>query len=150
MSIGYHDRTYRPLAHPERNQTLQRLARFGYVAKGGIYLLIGVLALLAAFGESEGQIGGSQQAVQRLAATPFGDVLCVMVGIGLLAYAAWRAVEAVLDVRNEGTDSKGLAKRAGYAGSALMNAAVGVFALDIVIGSGSGGGGGGASTFAAS
>lgn len=147
MSVGYHDRTFRPVAHPERSQTLQKLARFGYLMKGGIYGLIGILALLAAFGESEGQVGGQKEAVTRMSATPFGDVLCVMAGIGLLAYAGWRAIEAVLDVRDEGTDSKGLAKRAGYAGSALMNGAVGVFALDLAFGFG-GSGNGGASTFA--
>jgi hypothetical protein len=141
MSVGYPQQIRRPIARPHRSEMLRKLARFGYLAKGVVYALIGVLALLAAFGEG-GQVGGGPEAVRTLAAQPFGMALCVAVGIGLLAYAGWRFAEAALDLRSEGTSSEGIAKRLGYAASGLMNGAVGVLALDIVIGSGSSGSGG--------
>jgi hypothetical protein len=103
-----------------------------------------VLAVLAAIGEG-GEVGGGAETVRTIAAQPFGLVLCVVVGIGLLAYALWRFLEAGLDLRNKGTSSEGITKRLGYAGSGLANGAVGVLALDIVFGSG--GQGGGASTW---
>jgi hypothetical protein len=144
MSVGYPQQIRRPLAQPQRSEMLRKLARFGYLTKGVIYVLIGVLAVLAAIGAG-GQVGGGADTVRTIAAQPFGLVLCVVVGIGLLAYALWRFLEAGLDLRNDGTSSEGITKRLGYAGSGLANGAVGVLALDIVFGSG--GQGGGASTW---
>jgi hypothetical protein len=147
MSVGYPHQIRRPAAQPQRSDRLRKMARFGYFIKGVVYVLIGVLAVLAAVGEG-GQVGGGPETVRTIAAQPFGHVLAVIVGIGLLGYAAWRFLEAALDLRNHGTDSGGIAKRLGSVGSGLMNGAVGVLALDIVLGSGSAGGGGdGASTF---
>lgn len=133
-------------ARPENSGLLRKLARFGYLTKGALYAAIGVLAVLAALGEG-GQVGGHGDVVRTAGHGPFGTVLLVVIGVGLLGYAAWRVVEAVLDVHADGRDGKGLAKRAGYLGSGLMNAAVGVLALDMVIGRGGAGGGGEPGTY---
>jgi hypothetical protein len=146
MSVGYPQQIRRPMAQPQRSDMVRKLARFGYLTRGVVYTLMGVLALLAAFGEG-GQVGGGPETVRTIAAQPFGYALAVVVGVGLLAYALWRFAEAALDLQGHGTDSKGITKRLGYAGSGLMNGAVGVLALDIVFGSGGGGGGDGASTY---
>ncbi|MEU7136078.1 DUF1206 domain-containing protein [Streptomyces sp. NPDC046261] len=69
-------------------------ARAGLVARGVLYLLVGVLALRIAHG------GGGEQAdrggaVQELAQKPFGQVLVWAVGIGLIGMALWRLSEVV-------------------------------------------------------
>jgi hypothetical protein len=135
MTTSYLPSSRGSLGAPERSDTVRALARFGYACKGIVYGLIGVLALLAAFGSEEGRVGGGGEAVRSIALAPFGQVLCVVVGIGLLAYAAWRIAEGALDLRMEGRDAKGIAKRLGHAGSGVANGALGVLALDIVIGS---------------
>lgn len=118
---------------------VEKLARAGYAAKGVVYGLIGVLALMAAFGEG-GQVGGGQQAIQTIGSQPFGQFLLVITGIGLASYAIWRFVQAALDPENVGTDAKGIAKRLGYTGSGLMYGALAILALQMGIGSGGGGG----------
>lgn len=72
----------------------QPLARVGLVAKGVVYGIVGVLALKLALGDG-GAATSNQGALQHLAGTTFGSILLVLLAIGLAAYAAWRAVQAV-------------------------------------------------------
>ncbi|MFI7385529.1 DUF1206 domain-containing protein [Streptomyces sp. NPDC049813] len=69
-------------------------ARFGLVARGVLYLLIGLLALRVAFG-GENQEADSSGAIRELAQQPFGKVLVWAVGIGLVGMALWRLSEAL-------------------------------------------------------
>lgn len=124
---------------------LTKGARFGLIAKGVVYSLIGILAIQAAVG-SGGRVGGSKEAVQYLGSQPFGQTLLVLVGIGLLAYAVWRIIMAVADTENDGSDASGVARRVGFAASGLVNAGIAITALQMAFGSS--GDGGGARTWA--
>jgi hypothetical protein len=119
---------------------VESLGRVGYAAKGIVYGLVGVLAVQVAVGAG-GSIGGEQNALQRIASAPFGKILLAAVGVGLLGYALWRAVQAALDPEHVGTDAKGIGTRVGYAVSALLHTALAVSALRMAIGSSGGGGG---------
>lgn len=90
------------------------LARFGYAAKGTVYIVIGIVSALGAF-EAGNQSTGSRGALQTILYQPFGQVLLGIVAIGLLGYAVWRFVEAIKDTENKGSDWKGIAVRIGYA-----------------------------------
>jgi len=125
---------------------LTKGARFGLIAKGVVYALIGILAIQAALGSAR-RVGGSKEAVQYLGSQPFGQALLVVVGIGLFAYAAWNFIMAVGDTENEGTGAMGIVKRLGFAASGVVNAAVAVTALQLALGSN--GEEGGAKTWAA-
>ena len=127
-------------AHPEQNQAIKGLARFGFLSKGVVYGLLGVLALLAAWGKG-GSTTDGEGSLQFLGSGPFGTVLVALVGIGLAGYALWRFIEAIRDPRHVGSDSKGLAKRASYAASGLFNGALAVTAFQLAFGNGSSGGG---------
>lgn len=113
------------------------LARTGYAAKGVVYGIIGVMALLAAFGKG-GDVLGSSGALRELASKPFGTPALLVTGVGLLAYSAYRLLCAFIDAEGEGEDGEGLAKRAGYFGSGAAYAALGIAALT-GLGGGSGG-----------
>lgn len=119
---------------------LTKGARFGLTAQGVVYALVGILAIKAAVG-SGGRVGGSKEAVQYLGSQPFGQVLLVLVGIGLFAYAAWRLIMAIVDTENDGSDASGIARRVGYAASGLVNAGIGITALQMALGSSDAGGG---------
>jgi hypothetical protein len=103
-----------------------------------VYVTLGLIALQAARGG--GQAEDTRGAIARLSAQPGGDVLVTLVGIGLLAYAVWRFIEAATGAEGEGSDAKGVAKRVGHAGSGLLYGALGVSALRIARGGGEGGG----------
>ena len=119
---------------------LERFGRFGYAAKGVVYGLIGALAVQVAFGVG-GQTTDSQGALQRIAQAPFGQVMLVAVGVGLVGYVLWRIIQAIMDTENKGTDAKGIATRGGYFISGLIYAGLALSAFQIAFGSGGGGAG---------
>lgn len=122
--------------HP--SEWVERLARFGYAAKGVVYGIVGLLAAQAAFGRG-GKTTDTQGALQAIVTQPFGKVLLSLVAIGLIGYVIWRFVQAIKDPENKGTDAKGLAQRLGYAVNGLIYASLAFSAVAIVLGSGRGG-----------
>ena len=88
-----------------------RLGRFGLVAKGVVYLIIGALAIQAAFGTG-GEVTDRDGALRAVLRQPFGGVLLGLLAIGLLAYMLWRIVQAVANPEREPHDLKGSVKRA--------------------------------------
>jgi uncharacterized protein DUF1206 len=128
--------------HAERTVSpfIERLARVGYVAYGVVYVLVGVLAVRAAFGGG-GRTTGQEGALRSILLAPLGRVLLGMVTIGLLAYVMWRLFQGFLDPENEGRDAKGILKRFDHVINGLFHAALAFSAGQLVLGSGGGGGG---------
>jgi hypothetical protein len=118
---------------------LVRLGRFGYVAKGIVYTLIGVLAVMAAVGAG-GQTTDSTGALHRIGQAPFGRYLLLAIGVGLVGYAVWRFVQAFLDTENKGTNAKGIAVRASYFAIGVAHVGLAIPAFAFVFGSGDNGG----------
>ncbi|MFC9292799.1 DUF1206 domain-containing protein [Streptomyces sp. NPDC057011] len=110
-------------------------ARCGLVARGVLYVLVGVLAVRMAFGDS-GQQADRMGALQELAGKPFGGVLVWAVGIGLVCMMLWRLSEAVFGAA--GPDGGKAAKRLASAARAVFYAVVAFSVLSFAAGSGSG------------
>lgn len=110
-----------------------KLARLGYAAKGLVYLIIGGLALQVAFGTG-GKTTDSRGALYEIVTQPFGQILLGVVAVGLFAYALWRLVAAAKNPEN-----KGAVARIGYVVSSLAHVALGIAAVQIIVGSGGGG-----------
>jgi hypothetical protein len=70
------------------------LARAGFIARGVMYALIGILALEIAFG-NPGHKADQSGAVRVVASTPFGEVLLWLLVIGFAGMALWRLSEAL-------------------------------------------------------
>lgn len=118
---------------------VELLARFGYAAKGVVYVVIGVLALRVAFGEG-GQLTSGEGAIHTIAQQPFGRILLGLIVVGLIGYVIWRFVQSVLDVENYGTDAKGIFKRIALGISAITYGSLAWYSWSILSGSGGGGG----------
>lgn len=143
---GTFDQAERAVRSAARNPWVERLARFGYAARGTVYAVIGLLAIQAAFGGGRGaleQQATTEGALQRIAEQ--SRLLIVLVAIGLAGYALWRFVQAFLDPENKGTDPKGLAKRGAMLASGIVYAGLALFAARIISGSGGASSGGGGS-----
>jgi fumarate reductase subunit D len=99
------------------------LARAGLTARGIIYLLIGLVAILVAVGHSTQQ-ADQQGALQLLAGKPYGLVALVLLGIGFAGYALWRLSEAVFGVTGDkpgaGPRLRSLARAVVYAFFAFL------------------------------
>lgn len=116
---------------------VERLARFGYAAKGVVYGIVGLLAAQAAFGAG-GKTTDTQGALQEIVTQPFGQILLALVAIGLFGYVIWQFVQAIKDPEHKGTDAKGILQRIGYAISGIIYAGLALSAVRIILGSGGG------------
>lgn len=128
------------LTLPGGRNAIERLARFGYGARGVVYGLVGGLALLAAWGG--GRPGDSHDALRTLLVGPFGAPLVGLIALGLLAFALWRAVEAVTDADRRGVSAKGLVVRGAHLVSAILYLGLSGTAASLCLGLGFGGGDG--------
>ncbi|NJO80558.1 MAG: DUF1206 domain-containing protein [Cyanobacteria bacterium RM1_2_2] len=127
----------RAAAHP----WVEKLARFGYAAKGVVYFVVGLLAAQAAFGVG-GQITDTEGALQTIVTQPFGKFLLALVTVGLVGYVVWRMVQTVLDPEHsdEQTNAKQVARRIGSALSGFAYAGLAITAVKLILGNGGGNG----------
>ena len=123
------------LAHPLRHNPVGNLAqdhpaivrfgRAGWFAKGVVYLVAGVLALLVAAkaldwsrtATAPNQEASPTGALKTIAQMSGGAALMWVLAIGMLIYAGWRVVSALLP---GGGDAKAVVKRIGYLVSAVI------------------------------
>jgi hypothetical protein len=119
-----------------RNPAFEWLARAGFVARGLIYGIIGILARELAVGAG-GKPASQQGALTTIAQQPFGKVLLILVAAGLAGYASWRIVRALLGHGPEASDS-GFERVTALASGAVY-AALCAAAVNILLDSGSGG-----------
>lgn len=120
------------------NSWVERLVRFGYIIRGLLYIVVGVLAIEVALGQG-GTTTGKGGAIAAIAAQPFGKLLLALTAVGLVGYSLWGFIRAILDPMHKGTDPKGIAQRIGYAVSGLTYGALLIPTVQFLIGSGGGG-----------
>jgi Domain of Unknown Function (DUF1206) len=70
-------------------QWVRRLGMFGYIAKGAVVGIVGILLAIAAFQADPDEAGGLDRALKTLAAQPFGVIALVVVAIGLAAFGIY-------------------------------------------------------------
>lgn len=113
------------------NAVLEFLMRGGYAARGVVFLIVGALALYAAFSGAPPE--GSTGALQELSARPFGMAMLAVVAAGLFAYMLWRFVDAFLDLENDGASPTGLVARTANFISGVTQAVLGATAVTIIV-----------------
>lgn len=114
---------------------MEKAARLGFLAKGLVYALIGLLAVQVAFGASERT--DQKGALQTIAEKPGGSIVLWLMVVGFAAYAVWRLSEAAWGRRDETDEKKRTAKRIGSAINGLVYLFFGVLAFKTVTGSSS-------------
>jgi hypothetical protein len=124
------------------NPWIERLVRLGYAVRGLLYGVVGVLAFDVVLGRG-GATTDKNGALATIAAQPFGKFLLILIVVGLIGYALWGFIRAVLDPLQRGTDPKGIAQRIGYVVSGLSYGALILPTVGLITGSGNGGGGNG-------
>jgi len=126
----------------EAEQTVRRarpwiklLARMGYAAKGAVYLLIGVTAILVAVGRRNGAEDFTGVLIQVFR-QPFGEALLTVLAVGLIGYAVWCLIQAVMDTENKGSGVFGIITRLFYAGVGIVYASIAWSAFELLTGTG--------------
>ncbi len=116
----------------EDHRYLKLLARMGYLAKGVVYSVVGILTASAVFGWfGINDVKGTRGAVEAIASQPFGNVLLVALIAGLAGYIVWRFSQAIADTENKGDDATGLAQRIGFVLSGTTYAALAYYAVSL-------------------
>jgi hypothetical protein len=110
------------------------LARAGLAARGVLYILIGLVAILVALGQSS-QEADQKGALQLLAGQPYGLAALWLLGIGFAGYALWRLSEAAFGVTGEGN---GAGARVKSLVRALIYAFFAYLTFQIIAGTGGG------------
>lgn len=122
-------RTVEQLAN--RHPGVVTVARLGWVAKGVVYGVLGLLAVSIALDRSSSERAGSGEASQsgavaEVASTSLGEATLYALAVGLLLYAAWRLASLVFPAENS---AKAWVTRGGYLVSAVVYLALAWSAL---------------------
>ena len=116
---------------------LQLLERVGYVARGALYVVVGVLALKVATSSAGGKATDLTGALVFLIGNQFGKFVLIVMVVGLAAYAVWGLIRAIFDPLHRGSDASGLMARLGFVTSAVSYGAIALFGLKLLMGTGS-------------
>jgi hypothetical protein len=122
--------------HAATNPLLQLLERLGYLVRGALYAVMGLLALGIALKVTGGQTTDLSGSLVFLVSNPFGKLTLVVVAVGLTAYSLWGFTRAIYDPLHRGKDAGGYMARLGFVSSAVSYAAIVFLALRILVGSG--------------
>jgi len=124
-----------------KDESVRKIARVGMFAKGVVYVILGILTAIYAFG-SGGQKAGKDSTLQFVYQQPFGKILLAILAAGLICYVVWRFIQAFRDPENKGDDKSGIGTRIGYAASGVLYGVLAFEAIRMLISSGGSGGGG--------
>jgi hypothetical protein len=114
----------------------ETFTRLGFAARGVLYLLVAYLPIAA------GRNSGSSDVLRSMADGGASRLALVVIALGLLAYGAWRALEAALDLEGAGGGAKGVMVRLGHGLSGAVHVMLGLLAAGLALGLvGQGGGG---------
>lgn len=112
------------------------LAKFGYVARGSVFLLVATLALLS---NLVGEHPESKSAISSMLNQPFGEIWVGVTSAGLFCFIAWLLAQAFADIDGHGADFKGFIIRASLLGSAVIYMGLGSHTLGPSLFAGGGG-----------
>ncbi|NYI69445.1 hypothetical protein GGQ54_000005 [Naumannella cuiyingiana] len=110
----------------QQSKPYQALVALGLVSYGIVHLLIAWIALQLAWGLGSGDASNTG-ALRQLAAQPFGNVLLIIVAVGLFALTLWQLLEAAIGHTHIETPKR-YARRAGSVGKAIIYLLLGISA----------------------
>src|SRR5687768_8219860 len=93
---------------------VDKLARFGHIVKGALYLIVGLLAVSAAVGVG-GRTTDPRGALHSVFSLPGGTFLLGATAAGLFGFAISRFFQAALNLDRHPRNAKGAVMRIGYA-----------------------------------
>lgn len=115
----------------DTDESFDLLARIGLVARGIVYLVLGVIVWNLARGDDDAGKPSTQGALGELAGKPFGGVLLVLLTVGLAAYAAACAAGAIRGTGGKRPGESDTSDRIVDAARAIVNGGLAVVAFRV-------------------
>jgi len=106
------------------------LGRVGIAARGVLYLILGILAIQFARGQTSSEEVSQTGAFAKLAEQPFGKFLLVALIVGLVALSLWRFIQAAVGDPVEGDEAK---DRLEFLGKGIVYAVLVVTAVKVAM-----------------
>ena len=110
------------------NDVLKKVAFTGYIAKGVVYGITGILTFLTT-SNMGGEKVGKLSVIDYLEQQKFGAFIVIFLGLGLLCYGSWRLIQGILDPEDIGSKPKDIATRIGFSISGIIYTVLGVIAI---------------------
>ena len=104
---------------------LTRVTRFGWLSKGLVFVIMGIIAVRVATTRWEQPDADATQtgALRVVAAQPFGSLLLVAMSLGLAVFTVWNLTQAVIRGSTD-LDAFGVLKRIGWFGLGIFYALI--------------------------
>ncbi len=114
----------------DENPWFEKLTAAGWIAKGTVYILMGLAAVSVARQSARSDEASPEGSLAQVSQAPFGRVLLSVLAVGLFLYFVWRSLSVVVIRGSELTD---WADRIGYSFSAIFYLFLGVSATRAVL-----------------
>lgn len=98
----------------------KKFAEFGFYTKGFLFIVIGILALMVAFGQQGGELADPTGALTVIAQLTYGKVLLIIFVFGALSHGGWNILRGAADVDNAGKNWQGIVKRCIAGGTGIF------------------------------
>lgn len=107
---------------------IKRVAQTGLVSKGAVYIMFGILIVLATY-TSEQPVGLMEIIQYVINLGWFGRLLVAFLAIGLFSYSAWKYAQMVLNVEGYDKDFRGYFVRITWLGPFVFYVVLGAHAV---------------------
>ena len=105
-----------------RHPLTKTLARLGFYTKGFLFIVIGVLAVLAAVGVKSGRLTAPNGALSAIAEVRYGKIILIFFIVGAVGHGVWNILRGAADVDRAGINWQGIFKR-------IIPVGIGIFYL---------------------
>jgi hypothetical protein len=123
--------------NPIKSTAFAALTRAGFVARGAVYAIIGLLAIQVAIHKGSPEPTNQRGAMETIQKQPFGHWLLIAVAVGLGGYSLWRFVQAAFGHGPEGGGDHSTFGRIVAAASGCGYAAMCALAVSVLAGASS-------------
>ncbi|MBM7693417.1 hypothetical protein JOC77_002857 [Peribacillus deserti] len=93
---------------------IKKFARAGFMAKGTVFFLAGILSLLAACGIGS-KAKGTSGVFASVVSKPYGEIIVWIIALGLVGYILWLFFQIINQQSQNKHGMKDIIKRIGYA-----------------------------------
>jgi hypothetical protein len=106
--------TTKQYAHSVKDSKwMEGLARTGFAARGFLYGMIGFLAIKL-MTTGDGDLEDPQGAITEISRQPMGEIIILLIGLGMIGIAIWGVLRFITDPLNKGSGKKGMIIRTSY------------------------------------
>jgi hypothetical protein len=118
MDKSFFSKIYTTMEQLAGSSFIRTLIRLGFIVRGVLYMLIGILGMGVALG-LQSSIKDFPLLVQTALTLPQSRIISFLLLVGLIGFGSWGIIRAILDPNDKGYEFKSIIERVGYLVSGL-------------------------------